>query len=641
MHQVGTLRRIAGPLAEAAGMNGSRMHDLVRVGAAGLVGEIIRLAGDSATIQIYEDTSGLRVGDEVATTGGPMLAELGPGLLGSIFDGLQRPLPAMFAAGDPFVARGVSSAALDRKRRWAFEPLVAAGDQVQPGDVLGTTPEGRAIVHRVLVPPDIAGTIVEVRAGPLGADDTVASIQTVPGRVVACSLMQRWPVRRPRPHRGKLNAAVPLVTGQRVIDVLFPIAKGGAAVIPGGFGTGKTVMEQTLAKWADASVVVYVGCGERGNEMAQVLAEFPHLQERNSGTPLMERTVLIANTSDMPVAAREASVYLGITVAEYYRDMGCDVALLIDSTSRWAEALREISSRLEELPGEEGYPAYLSSRVASLYERGGRVRCLGSRSNRAASHSLAPARGGEGERGRSDSADLRDAAPEVRDRAGSVTIIGAVSPPGGDFSEPMTQASLRVAGVFWALDRDLAHRRHFPAVNWTQSYSLYLPNLALWYEGHVAPDWGQLRGRATALLEQAEELQAIVQLVGPDALPAEQRAVLAVARMLQEHYLRQSAYHPAEAFCPLDKAYHMLRAILAFHDSLLDALKREADIAALLDLPEVAQIGRLVELPAPEVASVTDRLVRELPQRMAAPAHSPAPPEGVGQSEGEQSGRPR
>jgi V/A-type H+-transporting ATPase subunit A len=580
---VGTVRRVAGPVVEAAGMAGSRMYDLVRVGTLGLVGEIIQLEGDRATIQVYEDTTGLCVGEPVRNTGGPLVAELGPGLLGGIFDGIQRPLPAILAAsGEPYVARGLLAPALERGRQWPFTPSVRVGSRVGEGDTLGTTPEG-SIVHRILVPPGVAGTVVAVHEGPLGPEDAAAWVETDAGTRVACPLVQRWPVRRPRPHRGKLDPHVPLVTGQRVIDTFFPVAKGGTVVVPGGFGTGKTVLEQTLAKWADADLVVHVGCGERGNEMAEVLVEFPRLTDRRGGAPLMARTVLIANTSNMPVAAREASVYTGMTIAEYFRDMGYDVALLIDSTSRWAEALREVSSRLGEMPGEEGYPAYLASRVAGLYERAGRVRCLGTE-------------------------------PE---RTGSVTLIGAVSPPGGDFSEPMTQASLRVAGAVWGLDRDLAHRRHFPAISWTQSYSLYTGSVAAWYAQQVAPDWERLRARAMTLLQEEEELQAVVQLVGPDALPEAQRVLLAAARMLREDYLQQSAYHPEDAFCPPEKAYAMLRVVLACYDALLAAVQRGADLAALLVTPVVAEIARLREVPAREVAAVTVRLLRELPRQLA------------------------
>lgn len=579
----GSLRRVAGPVATAAGLAGSPMYDVVRVGSQGLVGEIIRLDGDLATIQVYEDTTGLQVGEPVATTGGPLTAELGPGLLGSIFDGLQRPLPALLAAsGGPYVARGCECPALDRARRWSLTPRVRAGDEVGQGDVLGTVPEG-SIEHRILVPPGVRGRIVEVQEGPLCVGEEVARVRTPAGEVVACPLAQLWPVRRPRPHGGKLEVGAPLITGQRIIDTFFPVAKGGSGIIPGGFGTGKTVMEQTLARWADADVVVYVGCGERGNEMAAVLAEFPRLADRRTGRPLMERTVLIANTSNMPVVAREASVYLGVTIAEYYRDMGYDVALLIDSTSRWGEALREISSRLEEMPGEEGYPAYLSSRIASLYERAGRVICL-------------------------TAADQR---------RGSVTIIGAVSPPGGDFSEPMTQGSLRVAGTFWALDRDLAQRRHYPAIGWTLSYSLYLAQLDPWYRQRLGPDWARLRGQAMALLQQEEELQAIVQLVGPDALPESQRALLAAARMIREDYLQQAAYHEEDGFCSLEKARVVLEVILAFYDAMLAALRRGADLAALLALPEVAEIARLKEAPPAEAAAAAQRLLQDLPARLA------------------------
>ncbi len=572
----GVVRRVAGPVAVASGLRGSRMYDLVRVGALGLLGEIIRLDGDRATIQVYEDATGLRVGEPVENTGGPLAVQLGPGLLGSILDGIQRPLPALLAAaGDPFVPRGLTVQPLQPTRLWEFTPSAEVGATVGPGDELGTVPETPTMLHRVLVPPGVKGRLAEVRRGPLVVDEAVAVVDTGATGATVCRLAQRWPVRRPRPHGGKLDPTLPLVTGQRAIDTFFPVAKGGTAIIPGGFGTGKTVLEQTLAKWGDADVVVYVGCGERGNEMAEVLTELPALSDRLSGASLMERTILVANTSNMPVAAREASVYTGITMAEYYRDMGYDVALLVDSTSRWGEALREVSSRLEEMPGEEGYPAYLATRIAGFYERGGRVRT----------------QGGNGS------------------REGSVTIVGAVSPPGGDFSEPMTQASLRVAGTFWALDRDLAHRRHYPALSWTTSYSLYVPSLREWYAQHVAPDWDALRARAMQVLAREEELQAIVQFVGQDALPEDQRAILAVGRMLREDYLQQSAFGPDDAFCPLEKSASMLRAVLGFHDFLAKRLGEGADLAVLLAAPDVGEIARLKELGAPDVASSVDRLL--------------------------------
>jgi V/A-type H+/Na+-transporting ATPase subunit A len=584
--QLGVLRRVTGPVAVATGMSGSRMHEVVRVGHLGLIGEIIRLDADAATIQVYEDTTGLSVGEPAQRTGSSLAAELGPGLLGGIFDGLQRPLAALLAeAGGPWLPRGLTRLALDRGRLWPFTPTVVVGADVTGGDVLGTTPESGGITHRVLVPPGLSGRVVDIETGSVALTDAVARVETPDGEIVSCALVQHWPVRWPRPHRGKWDPDVPLITGQRVIDTFFPVAKGGAAIIPGGFGTGKTVTEQTLAKWADAEVVVYVGCGERGNEMAEVLAELPRVADRYSGAPLLERTVLVANTSNMPVAAREASVYTGMTIAEYYRDMGYDVALLVDSTSRWAEALREVSGRLEEMPGEEGYPAYLASRIAGLYERAGRVRCLGSDDNA---------------------------------RGGSVTLVGAVSPPGGDFSEPMTQGSQRVAGAFWALDRNLAQRRHFPAIDWTQSYSLYLPHLSDWYSRQVGPEWERLRARAAALLQNEEELLAVVQLVGPDALPDEQRAVLAAGRMLREDFLQQSAYHAEDAFCTLQKAYDMLKVMLAYYEALVEGVRRGADLARLLAVPQVAEIARLKEKPESEVVAAVERLLHELPVELAA-----------------------
>lgn len=562
----GVVRRVAGPVVGTSGMAGTRMYDVARVGETGLLAEVIRLDGDTATLQVYEDTTGVRVGDPVRTTGGPLMATLGPGMLGSIYDGLQRLLPAMSRDGSPYVGRGVAGVALDRERRWPFTPSVGVGDAVAAGDVLGTTREG-PLEHRVLVPPGIAGRVLEVRRGDLTVTETAAVVRSQDRERVPIALAQRWPVRLARPHGGKLDPVVPLVTGQRVIDTFFPVAKGGTAIVPGGFGTGKTVLQQSLAKWADAHVVVYVGCGERGNEMAEVLADFPTVADRLSGAPIMERTVLIANTSNMPVAAREASVYTGMTIAEHYRDMGYDVLLLIDSTSRWGEALREVSSRLEEMPGEEGYPAYLASRIAALYERAGRVR-----------------------RGTATT-------PEEDRPPGSVTVIGAVSPPGGDLSEPMTQASLRVAGAYWALATDLAYRRHFPAISWTASYSLYLARLAGWSAEHVDPGWNAMRARAMALLQQEEELQAIVQLVGPDALPEGQRAVLQVARMIREDYLQQSAYHPVDSYSAPEKDARMLRAILDLHDRVQRGIEGGAELAALLAPAELETIARMKELP--------------------------------------------
>jgi V/A-type H+-transporting ATPase subunit A len=554
----GSIRRISGPVVIADGMRGTRMYDVVKVGKEELNAEIIRLEGDRAVIQVYEDTSGLQVGERVVPTGIPLSVDLGPGLLSSIYDGIQRPLPLLAERSGSYISRGISVPGIDRSRKWEFTPTVKKGDRVQGGDVLGTVPEFH-LVHRVLVPPGISGTVRDVKAGAFTIEEPVCTLED--GRDIP--MLQRWPVRVGRPIARKLNPTVPLVTGQRVFDLLFPVAKGGTAMIPGGFGTGKTVSEQTLAKWSDTQIVVYIGCGERGNEMTDVLAEFPELTDPRTGLPLMERTVLIANTSNMPVAAREASIYTGITMAEYYRDMGYDVSLMADSTSRWGEALREVSGRLEEMPGEEGYPAYLATRLAAFYERAGRVVTLGS--------------GG--------------------DRVGSVTIVGAVSPPGGDFSEPITQNTLRIAGTFWALDTSLAYRRHFPAVNWIRSYSLYLESIQGWFTSQGIPDWKEIRDRAMYLLQKEVELQEIVQLVGPDALPESEKAILEVTRMIREDFLQQSAYHEVDSFCSLDKQYWMLRVILRFHEKMTETMGKGVSLEKLLKLPVKVQIGRMKEEP--------------------------------------------
>jgi len=578
--RTGSVTRIAGPVVAAIGLEDVRLYDVMHVGELGLIGEVIRLSGSLATIQVYEDTSGLKVGEPVISTGAPLVAELGPGLLGRVYDGLQRPLEDLAATTGHFLERGVAASPLPLDRRWPFLPCVTLEQRVGPGDVLGSVQESQTIEHRLLVPPGVSGRVIGVRAGEFTVQEPVVTLETQndsqTGRL-DLTLTQRWPVRRPRPYRTKLDPHQPLITGMRIVDTFFPVAKGGAAIIPGGFGTGKTVAEQSLARWADVDVVVYVGCGERGNEMTEVLEEFPTLEDPRHGTPLMARTILIANTSNMPVAAREASIYTGITIAEYYRDMGYDVVLLADSTSRWGEALREISGRLEEMPGEEGYPAYLATRLSEFYERSGRVTGLGG-----------------------------------SPRAGSVTIIGAVSPPGGDFSEPMTQNSLRVVGTFWALDYDLSRRRHFPSINWTRSYTLY--HLREWYAEAVEPDWNDLAGEAMALLQHEVELLEIVQLVGPDALAESQRAVLAIARLLREDFLQQSAYHEIDRFCPLPKAYWMLRAIMAFHHHTKVALEAGVSLERITALPVVADIARMKELP---VEGVVDRL-QALIQRIEA-----------------------
>lgn len=572
--QLGTIVRIAGPVVVAQGLGDVRLYDVVYVGQLRLVGEVIRLANDLATIQVYEDTGGLRVGEPVVSSGGPFMVELGPGLLGSIFDGVQRPLPVLRQQQGDFIARGGAAPALDRQKIWDFEPRVSVGQRVSGGDLLGVVPETAHLEHRILLPPGLSGVVEDIQGGPHSVDQTIALIRleersaevrhVESGSRLELSLIQRWPARQPRPHRGKLDPTEPLMTGQRVIDSFFPVTKGGTAIVPGGFGTGKTVLEQTLAKWADADIIVYVGCGERGNEMTDVLAEFPKLEDPYSGGALMDRTILVANTSNMPVAAREASIYTGVAMAEYFRDMGYDVALMADSTSRWGEALREVSGRLEEMPGEEGYPAYLLSRLAEFYERSGRVSCLGSAS-----------------------------------RIGSVTLIGAVSPPGGDFSEPMTQNSLRVTGTFWGLDTDLARRRHFPAINWISSYSQY--KLDDWFSGQIAEDWPTQRQRARALLQREAELLEIVQLVGADALAEAEKADLAIGRLLREDFLQQSAIGD-DAFCPLTKTYWLLKVILTFYDHMVGALHRATPLEHALAPALLDQIARMKEWQ-PDVAA--------------------------------------
>ncbi len=575
----GEIWRVAGPVVVARGVFGVRLYNVVRVGEAALPGEVIRLDGDRATIQVYEDTSGLRPGEPVVDTGRPLEVELGPGLLGRIFDGTQRPLEVLARVGDnpfgrPMLPRGVTVPALDRDRAWPFQARIAEGDIVEPGDVLGVVAETAALEHRILVPPGTRGRVTAVRSGPARLEDPVVRVEDEP-----VTLLQRWAVREPRPFASRLDASAPLITGQRAIDVLFPIARGGAATIPGGFGTGKTVLEQSIAKWAHADVVVYVGCGERGNELTEVLEEFPQLVDPRTGASLMERTILIANTSNMPVAAREASIYTGITLAEYFRDQGYAVALMADSTSRWGEALREVSGRLEEMPAEEGYPAYLSARLAEFYERAGVVRCLGS-----------------------------------GQRDGSVTIVGAVSPAGGDFSEPITQHSLRLAGTFWALDTNLARQRHFPAIDWNRSYTLY--DLTDWFAAEVADDWEEHRAWARELLGHETQLLEIVQLLGADSLAPPQRVVLRTGRLLREDFLQQSAFDEQDAYCSLPKQLAMLRTIRRAHDAFNAAIARGATADDAGRTPALADVARMRDWP-PEQAqalsvALSERLEREL-----------------------------
>jgi V/A-type H+-transporting ATPase subunit A len=561
----GKIIRISGPVIEADNMRGAKMYDVVRVGDENLISEIIRLNEDVATIQVYEDTIGLKPGEKVISTGMPLSVELGPGLLTNIYDGIQRPLPTIKKQTGDFIARGVESFALDRKKKWRFKPTAKAGSRIKGCDVIGEVQETTIILHKIIVPPDVQGTLLSIEnEGDFTIEDDIAIVATDKGDV-KLKMLQRWPVRKARPVAEKYDPSLPLITGQRVIDTFFPIAKGGTAAIPGGFGTGKTVELHQLAKWSDAEVVVYVGCGERGNEMTDVLREFPELEDPKSGEPLMNRTVLIANTSNMPVAARDASVYTGITIAEYYRDMGYDVALMADSTSRWAEAMREISGRLEEMPGEEGYPAYLASRLAEFYERAGRVKLLGS-----------------------------------KNKEGSVSVTGAVSPPGGDFSEPVAQNTLRIVKVFWALDADLADRRHFPSVNWLKSYSLYLDEVSGWWHEKIGEDWLRLRNKAMALLQKESELQEIVKLVGPDALPPRERAFLESARMIREDFLQQSAFHEIDTYCPEKKQYEMLRIMLKFSDKIQKAVDKGVHIDDIISMRSRESLARMSTVPNKE-----------------------------------------
>ncbi len=541
MAKEGVIYRVAGPVVTATGIT-PRMYDVIQVGKEGLMGEVIKIVGDKTVIQVYEDTSGIMPGEKVVDSGQPLVAELGPGLLGSVYDGIQRPLPVLMAKMGDFIQRGVSAAGLDHTVKWPFTPTVKKGDKVVSGQIIGTVPE-KSIVHKVMVPPGVSGVIEDIKQGEFTVDETVAIIG---GKTV--TMLQKWPVRIGRPFSVKTAPDTPLVTGQRILDTLFPLTKGGTGAIPGAFGTGKTVTQQQLAKWSDAEIVVYIGCGERGNEMTEVLTTFPFLDDPKTGKPLMGRTVLIANTSNMPVAAREASVYTGMTIAEYYRDMGYNVSLMADSTSRWAEAMREISSRLEEMPGEEGYPAYLSARLSEFYERAGRIETVA---------------GG----------------------TGSISVVGAVSPPGGDLNEPVTQNTLRIVRVFWALDSKLRERRHFPAINWLTSYSLYAGQLDGWYKSNVAEDFPDLRNWATELLQKEAELQEIVQLVGSDALPEEQKLVLEVTRMIREVFLQQNAYHPVDTYSPLKRQYAYLKVIKMFSDRAEKAVENEVSVETISNMP--------------------------------------------------------
>lgn len=561
----GIITKVAGPLVIAEGMRDADMFDVVRVSSQRLIGEIIEMHGDRASIQVYEETSGLGPGEIVESTGAPLSVELGPGLIGSIYDGIQRPLNEIMKVAGTNLKRGVDVPSLDHKKKWHFTPLVKKGDTVAAGDTLGTVQETHAVLHRILVPNKTGGVVESISEGDFTIDETVAVLKTDKGNV-EINMCTKWPVRVGRPYKRKLSPDILLTTGQRPIDTLFPLAKGGVAAVPGPFGSGKTVVQHQLAKWAAADIIVYIGCGERGNEMTDVLNEFPELKDPRTGNSLMERTVLIANTSDMPVAAREASIYTGITIAEYFRDMGYTVALMADSTSRWAEALREMSGRLEEMPGEEGYPAYLGSRLAQFYERAGRVIVNGS-----------------------------------DDTEGALSVIGAVSPPGGDISEPVSQATLRIVKVFWGLDANLAYKRHFPAINWLTSYSLYTDRLADWFSKNAAPDFMELRGRLMTLLQEESELQEIVNLVGMDALSAPDRLKLETSRSIREDYLHQNAFDPTDTYTSLGKQVLMMRAILTYYDKAKEALANGADIEMLVNLPVRERIGRYKYVPEDKV----------------------------------------
>ncbi|NLX70484.1 MAG: V-type ATP synthase subunit A [Clostridiales bacterium] len=577
----GRIIKVSGPLVVAEGMADAKMFDVVRVSDRRLIGEIIELRGDRASIQVYEETSGLGPGEPVYSTDEPLSVELGPGLIESIFDGIQRPLTLIREKVGDRIVRGVEVPALDRERKWDFVPRVKPGDRVETGDIIGVVQETPIVEHRIMVPVGIQGVVDWIHQGQATIVEPVARVKTDDGKLVDITMMQRTPVRIGRKYKEKLPPAFPMLTGQRVIDTFFPVAKGGVAAVPGPFGSGKTVVQHQLAKWADADIIVYVGCGERGNEMTDVLMEFPQLKDPETGEPLMKRTVLIANTSDMPVAAREASIYTGITIAEYFRDMGYSVAIMADSTSRWAEALREMSGRLEEMPGEEGYPAYLSSRLAEFYERAGRVICLG-----------------------------QDG------REGAITAIGAVSPPGGDFSEPVTQATLRIVKVFWGLDSQLAYRRHFPAINWLTSYSLYLDRLDDWYNEHASEEWVKLRQEAMAILQQESQLEEIVRLVGVDALSVRDRLILETARSIREDYLHQNAFHDVDTYTSLEKQYRMLKLILEFHRLGLQALESGAEFSQITTLAVRERIGRAKYIPEDQLDQLDD-IMKELREQMS------------------------
>lgn len=577
----GIIKKVAGPLVIAEGMRDANMFDVVRVSSQKLIGEIIEIHGDKASIQVYEETSGIGPGEVVESTNHPLSVELGPGLLGNIFDGIQRPLVDIMDAIGNNLSRGVDILSLSRTAEWHFEPILNVGDFVETGDIIGTVNETEIIVHKIMVPSGVKGVIKTINEGDYKIEDVVCTVECEDGTIKNLNMLQKWPVRIGRPYKQKLTPDMPLVTGQRVIDCLFPMAKGGVAAVPGPFGSGKTVVQHQLAKWAETDVVVYIGCGERGNEMTDVLNEFPELKDPKTGYSLMKRTVLIANTSDMPVAAREASIYVGITIAEYFRDMGYSVALMADSTSRWAEALREMSGRLEEMPGEEGYPAYLGSRLAQFYERAGKVISLG-----------------------------KD------DREGTLSVIGAVSPPGGDISEPVSQATLRIVKVFWGLDSNLAYRRHFPAINWLTSYSLYSDRMGKWFNTNVDECWTVQRARFMRLLSDEAELEEIVKLVGIDALSASERLKLEAARSIREDFLHQDAYHDVDTYTPPYKQYKMMELILKFYDETVEAIKHGATVEALIKLPVKEKIGRFKYTPNENVDNEFNSIMKDISEQV-------------------------
>lgn len=579
--ETGKIVKVSGPLIVAEGMSQCKMYDVVHVSEKKLIGEVIELRGDRASIQVYEETSGLGPGENVYSTGAPLSVELAPGLIEGIYDGIQRPLAKLKEVAGNRIERGVYLPAVDHEKKWTFEPKVTVGDSVESGSVLGVVQENVLVLHKIMTPYGVKGVVKEIKQGDFTVDETICVVETEKGDVNV-AMLQKWPVRKGRPYREKLSPKAPLVTGQRVIDTLFPIAKGGVAAVPGPFGSGKTVVQHQLAKWADADIIVYVGCGERGNEMTDVLNEFPTLIDPKSGQPLMKRTVLIANTSDMPVAAREASIYTGITIAEYFRDMGYSVAIMADSTSRWAEALREMSGRLEEMPGEEGYPAYLSSRLAEFYERAGIVKVLGQENT-----------------------------------VGSITAIGAVSPPGGDLSEPVSQATLRIVKVFWGLSASLAYKRHFPAVDWLTSYSLYAERLGDWYTDNVDEEWMKLRAKCMGILQEEAQLDEIVRLVGMDALSPENRLTMETAKSIREDYLHQNAFHEVDTFSSLRKQEYMLRLILTFDELAKDALTKNVDIEDVLELGVREQIGRAKYIPESEMNKF-DEILAEIKSEMRA-----------------------